>query len=132
MSLERRVALENGDLESIKQLLEASSQPNKNGAPLSLFDMEARDRIIQTNELLKQQQISLDKSLELIETKLEAAEKKLDAIETIIQKSEENSKLFDKRYASLASWLNHYQTWSIMLSIATAISVILGLRYFPF
>lgn len=126
------MALEASELESIKQMIEASSQPAQNSAPASLFDMEARDRIIQTNELLKQQQQSLNKSLELIEKRLEAADTKLTSVEAILQKGEENAKLFDKRYASLASWLNHYQTWSVMLAIATAVSVILGLRYFPF
>ncbi|GEM_PF-4251680 len=117
--------LENSDLESIKQLLDDLPTTTQNTAPTSLFDMEARDRIIQTNELIKQQQASLSKSLELIE-------KKLDAIEVNLKKNEESSKVFEKRYASLATWLNHYQTWSIMLAVATVASVIIGLRYFPF
>ncbi len=119
------MTLEKSDLESIKTLLEATSSAPQSGSPSALFDLEARDRIIQTNDLLKQQQATLEKSLDLIE-------KKLDVVEAILQKSGESAKLFDTRYASLARWLNHYQTWSILLAIATAASVILGLRYFPF
>jgi flagellar capping protein FliD len=118
--------LEKSDLDSIKELLDASpSVAQGTTTPTSLFDMEARDRIIQTNELIKQQQTSLAKNLEKIESRL-------DSIETTLQKSEEASKVFEKRYTSLATWLNHYQTWSVMLAIATAVSVIIGLRYFPF
>jgi DNA-binding transcriptional MerR regulator len=126
------MTLENNDLESIKKLLETSSFAPQNSSPSALFDLEARDRTIQTNELLKQQQVTLEKSLELIESKLDSTEKKLEVIETILQESRESAKLFDTRYASLARWLNHYQTWSILLAIATVASVILGLRYFPF
>lgn len=119
------MALEKSDLESIKQLLDTAPSATQNSMPTPLFDMEARDRIIQTNELIKQQQTVLTKSLEQIESRL-------DSIEANLQKSEETSKVFEKRYTSLATWLNHYQTWSVMLAIATVVSVIIGLRYFPF
>lgn len=124
------MALDNDDLETIKQLLLSSSR--QEGGASGLFDMEARDRIIQTNELVKQLQSTQTKSIEQLEVKISALEEKLDRLEKSVKKSEELTMVFDKRYASLARWLNHYQSWSIMLAVATVISVILGIRYFPF
>lgn len=126
------MSLEKSDLEEIKELILSALPPQQSSTTNSLFDMEARDRIIQTNELIRQQQQREQRAFELIEQKIDAIEKKLEVVESCLQKAEKNSELFDKRYKSLASWLNHYQTWSIMLAIATSISVILGLRYFPF
>lgn len=126
------MSLQKDDLEEIKALIRSALPLQQSPPANSLFDMEARDRIIQTNELIRQRQEKDQKTFELLEQQINAIDKKLNVIDARLEKAEKNAELFDKRYKSLATWLNHYQSWSIMLAIATAVSVILGLRYFPF
>ncbi len=111
------MALEEKDINFIKQHIGEWLAEASLGKPPAVYEIELRERMVRVEEELKHQRELIQQVLTMMDRRFDAADSRFDAA--------------DSRFEALTRRLDRFMFWSFGITVSSAGVVIAVLRFWP-
>jgi len=125
------MALEEKDIDFIKQHIGEWLAEASLGKPAVVYEIELRERMVRVEEELKHQLELIQQILVMMDKRFEAVDKRFEAVEKRFDMIDKRFDASDARFEALTRRIDRFMFWSFGITVSAAGAVIAVLRFWP-